>query len=112
MQSLATYHQSTSRARSGRVLVADDQPHILVALEILLNAQGYQTCTARDAAGVLSALQQDTFDAVLMDLNYTRDTTGGAEGLELVSRIRALDKNVRLIVMTAWSSVELAVEAM
>jgi sigma-B regulation protein RsbU (phosphoserine phosphatase) len=112
MQSPATYPQLTSRARSGRVLVADDQPHILVALEILLNSQGYQTRTACDPAGVLSALQQETFDAVLMDLNYTRDTTGGAEGLDLVSRIRALDKNVRLIVMTAWSSVDLAVEAM
>lgn len=112
MESAATYSQSTSRGCSGRVLVADDQPHILVALEILLNSQGYQTRTARDPAGVLDALQQDTFHAVLMDLNYTRDTTGGAEGLELVSRIRALDKNIRLIVMTAWSSVDLAVEAM
>jgi phosphoserine phosphatase RsbU/P len=112
MQSPATYHQSTSCGCSGRVLVADDQPHILVALEILLSSQGYQTRTACDPAGVISALQQDTFDAVLMDLNYTRDTTGGAEGLDLVSRIRALDKNIRLIVMTAWSSVDLAVEAM
>jgi sigma-B regulation protein RsbU (phosphoserine phosphatase) len=112
MESPATYPQSTSRGHSGRILVADDQPHVLVALEILLNSQGYQTRTACDPAGVLSALAQDTFDAVLMDLNYTRDTTGGAEGLELVSRIRALDKNIRLIVMTAWSSVDLAVEAM
>jgi len=112
MESLATYRQPTSRGSSGRVLVADDQPHILVALEILLNSQGYQTRTACDPAGVISALQQETFDTVLMDLNYTRDTTGGAEGLDLVSRIRALDKNVRLIVMTAWSSVDLAVEAM
>jgi sigma-B regulation protein RsbU (phosphoserine phosphatase) len=112
MESVATYRQPTSLSRSGSVLVADDQPHILVALEIILNAQGYQTRTACDPGAVLSALQQETFDAVLMDLNYTRDTTGGAEGLELVSRIRALDKNVRLIVMTAWSSVDLAVEAM
>jgi sigma-B regulation protein RsbU (phosphoserine phosphatase) len=112
VESPATYRQPTSCGRSGRVLVADDQPHILVALEILLNSQGYQTRTACDPAGVLSALQQETFDAIRMDLNYTRDTTGGAEGLDLVSRIRALDKNVRLIVMTAWSSVDLAVEAM
>lgn len=112
MESLAAYRQLTSRVYAGRVLVADDQPHILVALEILLNSQGYQTRTACDPAGVLSALQQETFDTILMDLNYTRDTTGGAEGLDLVSRIRALDKNVRLIVMTAWSTVDLAVEAM
>jgi phosphoserine phosphatase RsbU/P len=112
MESPATYRRPTSRGSSGHVLVADDQPHILVALEILLNSQGYQTRTACDPAGVISALQQETFDAVLMDLNYTHDTTGGAEGLDLVSRIRGLDKNVRLIVMTAWSSVDLAVEAM
>ncbi len=112
MEIPATDRLPASRASSGRVLVADDQPHILIALEILLNSQGYQTRTACDPAGVLSALEQDTFDAVLMDLNYTRDTTGGAEGLELVSRIRSLDKNIRLIVMTAWSSVDLAVDAM
>jgi phosphoserine phosphatase RsbU/P len=112
MESLAAYRRPAFRATSGRVLVADDQPHIIAALEILLNSHGYQTRTACDPEGVLSALQQDTFDAVLMDLNYTRDTTGGAEGLELVSRIRAVDKTVRLIVMTAWSSVDLAVEAM
>lgn len=112
MESLAAYRRPAFHGTSGRVLVADDQPHIIAALEILLNSHGYQTRTACDPEGVFSALQQDTFDAVLMDLNYTRDTTGGAEGLELVSRIRAVDKTVRLIVMTAWSSVDLAVEAM
>ena len=66
MESPAVHRQPTSRGHSGRVLVADDQPHILVALEILLNGQGYQTRTACDPAGVLSALQQETFDAVLM----------------------------------------------
>lgn len=112
MESPALHRQPAAGGAPGRILVADDQPHILIALEILLNSQGYQTRTACDPAGVLSALQKETFDAVLMDLNYTRDTTGGAEGLELVSRIRELDKNMRLVVMTAWSSVDLAVEAM
>ncbi len=104
--------QPTVRSSSGRILVADDQPHILAALEILLNSQGYQTRAACDPDSVLAAIQQETFDAVLVDLNYTRDTTGGAEGLGLVSRIRSIDKTIRLIVMTAWGSVDLAVEAM
>jgi len=112
MESLAMHLQPTVRSSSGRVLVADDQPHILAALEILLNSQGYQTRAACDPDSVLAALQEETFDAVLMDLNYTRDTTGGAEGLGLVSRIRSLDQTIRLIVMTAWGSVDLAVEAM
>jgi len=112
MESLAMHLQPTVRPCSGRILVADDQPHILAALEILLNSQGYQTRAACDPDSVLTALQRETFDAVLMDLNYTRDTTGGAEGLGLVSRIRSLDKTIRLIVMTAWGSVDLAVEAM
>jgi sigma-B regulation protein RsbU (phosphoserine phosphatase) len=97
---------------TGRLLLADDQPHILTALEMLLDGQGYQTYSASSPGSVLAALQAQTFDAVLMDLNYTRDTTGGAEGLELVSRIRSLDPTIPLVVMTAWSTVELAVEAM
>src|SRR5260370_32058069 len=112
MESLAMHLQPTVRSSSGRVLVADHQPHILAALEILLNVQGVQTRAACDPDSVLAALQEETFDAVLMDLNYTRDTTGGAEGLGLVSRIRSLDQTIRLIVMTAWGSVGLAVEAM
>jgi len=97
---------------SGRLLVADDQPHVLTALEMLLDGQGYQTYAASNPGSVLDALRAQTFDTVLMDLNYTRDTTGGGEGLELVSRIRSLDQTIPLVVMTAWSSVGLAVEAM
>ena len=97
---------------TGRLLVADDQPHILTALEMLLRGQGYQTYSASSPRSVLDALQAQTFDTVLMDLNYKRDTTGGGEGLELVSRIRSIDPTIPLVVMTAWSSVGLAVEAM
>jgi sigma-B regulation protein RsbU (phosphoserine phosphatase) len=97
---------------TARLLVADDQPHILTALELLFDREGYQTGFALNPEAVLQALQGQTFDVVLMDLNYTRDTTGGAEGLALVSRIRALDANIPLVVMTAWGNVELAVEAM
>lgn len=102
----------SSQLASARLLVADDQPHILAALEILLHGEGYQTDRAVNPENVLQALQEQKFDAVLMDLNYTRDTTGGAEGLELVTRIRALDQTIPLVVMTAWGNVDLAVEAM
>ncbi len=95
-----------------RVLVADDQPHILDALQLLLKGQGYQTEAVTHPTRVLQALKSREFDVVLMDLNYTRDTTAGGEGLELVSQIRLIDENLPLVVMTAWSSVDLAVDAM
>jgi phosphoserine phosphatase RsbU/P len=99
-------------AFAGRVLVADDQPHVLDALQLLLKSYGYRTEAVNHPARVLEALQTGEFDVVLMDLNYTRDTTAGGEGLELVSQIRLIDENLPLVVMTAWSSVDLAVEAM
>jgi sigma-B regulation protein RsbU (phosphoserine phosphatase) len=99
-------------AVAGRVLVADDQPHVLDALQLLLKSHGYRTEAVTHPARVLQALKSGEFDVVLMDLNYTRDTTAGGEGLELVSQIRLIDENLPLVVMTAWSSVDLAVEAM
>jgi sigma-B regulation protein RsbU (phosphoserine phosphatase) len=99
-------------ALAGRVLVADDQPHVLDALQLLLKSHGYRTEAVTRPERVLQALQTGEFDVVLMDLNYTRDTTAGGEGLELVSQIRLMDENLPLVVMTAWSSVDLAVEAM
>jgi sigma-B regulation protein RsbU (phosphoserine phosphatase) len=95
-----------------RVLVADDQVHVLDALQLLLKGQGYRTEVVSDPARVLRALDAELFDVVLMDMNYQRDTTAGAEGLQLVSQIRAKDQSLPLLVMTAWSSVDLAVEAM
>ncbi len=95
-----------------RLLVADDQPHILTALEMLLDGHGYHTKLVSSPAEVLDCLQKGNFDTVLLDLNYTRDTTGGAEGLALVSQIRAIDQTIPLVVMTAWGNVDLAVEAM
>lgn len=97
---------------TARVLVADDQPHVLDALQLLLKGHGYRTEAATHPARVLQALEANDFDVVLLDLNYTRDTTAGGEGLELVSAIRARDQHLPLVVMTAWSSVDLAVEAM
>jgi len=95
-----------------RVLAADDQEHILEALEFLLRPQGYKVDKVRSPALVREALASNSYDAVLIDLNYTRDTTSGKEGLDLLSQIVALDSTVPVIVMTAWANVELAVEAM
>src|SRR5262249_53043448 len=104
--------QSVTRPEAGRVLIADDQKHVLDAIEILLSGCGLATEAVTHPARVLQALETGRFDAVLMDLNYTRDTSEGGEGLELVSQIRSLDSLLPVVVMTAWGSVELAVEAM
>jgi DNA-binding NtrC family response regulator len=95
-----------------RVLAADDQAHILEALELLLRPQGYKMDKVRSPALVREALSSNSYDAVLIDLNYTRDTTSGQEGLDLLSQIVSLDATIPVIVMTAWANVELAVEAM
>ena len=97
---------------TAHVLVADDQPHVREALRLLLKGEGYAIETAVSPAAVLSAVQASDFDAVLLDLNYARDTTTGREGLELVSQLQALDATLPTVVMTAWGSVEKAVEAM
>jgi phosphoserine phosphatase RsbU/P len=97
---------------TGHVLIADDQKHILDALQLLLKSYGFSTQAVTHPAEALSLVKRGQFDAVLMDLNYARDTTGGKEGLELVSQIRSMDKLLPVMVMTAWGSVDLAVEAM
>jgi DNA-binding NtrC family response regulator len=102
----------THRATEGRVLIADDQPDVLEALRLLLKGEGYQIESATSPAGILAALETREFDVVLMDLNYTRDTTSGQEGLDLLSRIQAIDNAAPVVVMTAWGSVDLAVETM
>jgi DNA-binding NtrC family response regulator len=95
-----------------RILVADDQPDVVEAMRLLLRREGFDLAAASSPAGVLSALGAQDFDAALVDLNYTRDTTSGKEGLDLLSQIRTLDSELPVIVMTAWGSVEGAVEAM
>jgi DNA-binding NtrC family response regulator len=95
-----------------RLLIADDQPHILEALHLLLKPEGYQLEMVRMPALVLEALAHESFDGVLIDLNYTRDTTSGQEGLDLVSRIKEVDAQLPVVVMTAWGNIDLAVEAM
>src|ERR1700740_1933720 len=103
---------STTASHAPRVLIADDQPHILDALELLLEPEGFQVEKARSPMMVLEALQTGSFDALLIELNYNRDTTSGNEGLDLLTQIKALDSHVPIIVMTAWANVEVAVEAM
>ncbi len=99
-------------ANPPRILAADDQEHILEALALLLKPEGYKVDTARSPVLVREALASTSYDAVLIDLNYTRDTTSGQEGLDLLSQIVAIDSTLPVIVMTAWGNVELAVEAM
>ncbi len=95
-----------------RVLIADDQADVLEALRLLLKAEGFHLETASSPAGVLAALEAREFDVVLIDLNYARDTTSGEEGLNLLSRIQGIDPTLPVVVMTAWGSVDVAVEAM
>src|SRR6266699_2840259 len=100
------------KSGSPRVLIADDQADVLEALRLLLKAEGYHIETVRSPKFITEAVEAREFDVVLMDLNYTRDTTSGEEGLEVVARVNAIDSTLPVIVMTAWGSIELAVEAM
>ena len=95
-----------------RILIADDQPDVLEALRLLLKSEGYQIETVRSPAAVLKAVEVREFALVLVDLNYTRDTTSGQEGLEILRKLQALDTSLPVVVMTAWASVDVAVEAM
>src|ERR1700720_177064 len=94
------------------ILIADDQTHVIEALRLLLKGEGYRTESATSPATVLSSLESRNFDCILMDLNYARDTTSGAEGLDLLSRLQSMDTTAPVVVMTAWGTVDLAVEAM
>lgn len=95
-----------------RILIADDQPDVVQSLRLLLKTEGYQTEAATSPGAVLSAIEAQDFDLALMDLNYARDTTSGQEGLDLLTRLQSLDATLPIVVMTAWGSLELAVEAM
>jgi DNA-binding NtrC family response regulator len=99
-------------AAAPRILIADDQADVLEALRLLLKSEGYQIDAVTSPAAVIAALEARDFDVVIMDLNYTRDTTSGQEGLDLLSRIQGIDSVLPVIVMTAWATVGLAVEAM
>ena len=98
--------------RVSRILIADDQTHVIEALRLLLKGEGYRTESATSPAAVLASVESRNFDCILMDLNYARDTTSGAEGLDLLSRLQSMDTTAPVVVMTAWGTVDLAVEAM
>src|SRR2546425_7779355 len=95
-----------------RILIADDQSDVLEALRILLKGEGHQTESVTSVSGIFNALQQRDYALLMMDLNYTRDTTSGQEGLEVIPKIQALDSTLPIVVMTAWATIDLAVEAM
>jgi DNA-binding NtrC family response regulator len=95
-----------------RILIADDQIDVVEALRLLLKGAGYQSEAVTSPAAVARAVESSDFDVVLMDLNYARDTTSGQEGLDLITRLRAIDTTLPVVAMTAWGSVEVAVEAM
>jgi DNA-binding NtrC family response regulator len=95
-----------------RILIADDQPGVIEALRLLLKGEGYAIECASSPDAVLRTAEKGEFDVALIDLNYARDTTSGKEGLDLLGRLRFLDPSLPVVVMTAWSSVDLAVTAM
>jgi len=95
-----------------RVLVADDQPDVLEALRLLLKGHGYETEAVTSPNAVLAALDKRDYDALLLDMNYTRDTTSGKEGLDVLYKLQTLEPHMPVIVMTAWGSIDGAVEAM
>jgi sigma-B regulation protein RsbU (phosphoserine phosphatase) len=99
-------------AERPRLLIADDQPDIRDALKLALREDNFVIEVASSPAGVLEAIRKQRFDLALLDLNYARDTTSGGEGIELVEQVKLIDEQLPIVVMTAWGSVELAVEAM
>jgi sigma-B regulation protein RsbU (phosphoserine phosphatase) len=112
MAAAATELSREVKTMQTRILIADDQPDVLLALRMLLKGNGYATETVSSPAELLEAVAQREFDLVLMDLNYARDTTSGQEGLDLLSHLNAIENAPPIVVMTGWATVGLAVEAM
>ncbi len=104
--------EEQNHSRRPRILIADDQPDVLKALRLLLKPEGFQVETASSVNEIIDAVGARDFDVVLMDMNYIRGDTSGRQGLDVLSRIKQIDDMLPVVVMTAWSSVELAVEAM
>src|SRR5215217_6852725 len=94
--------------QAARILIADDQSDVLEALKLLLKGEGYVIDLADSPARALNMQERTEYDVALIDLNYARDTTSGQEGLDLLARLRTADDTLPVIVMTAWSSVDLA----
>jgi DNA-binding NtrC family response regulator len=103
---------NTSRSSNPKVLIADDQQDVIEALRLLLKGEGFQIDTAASPDQIMTSIESRDFDVALIDLNYTRDTTSGQEGLDLLTRMHVVDSTLPVVVMTAWGSVDVAVEAM
>lgn len=95
-----------------RILIADDQPDLLDALRLLLKGEGFQFEAVTSPEAAISAIESGSYDLLLMDLNYTGDTTSGREGIDLLERVKRVDALLPIVAMTGWGSVDLAVEAM
>jgi phosphoserine phosphatase RsbU/P len=108
---IETGRPSQAAAARARLVVADDQPDVRMALSLLFKSDGYEVEAVGSPMGLLEAAGRGA-SLILMDLNYTRDTTSGAEGLDLLRRLRERQPDTPVLVMTAWGSIELAVEAM
>jgi len=102
---------STENGRP-HILVADDQNDVLEALRLLLKGNGFDVDTTTSPSAALAALERRDYDAMLLDMNYTRDTTSGKEGLDMLSTLQSLEPHMPVVVMTAWGSIDNAVEAM
>src|SRR5215472_7895969 len=105
-------NRTAPKPKPYRILVCDDQVDVLEAMRLLLKGQGWQSHTVDSPRGLLRAARAEPFDLILADLNYTRDTTSGEEGLDLLASLDAQGNATPVVVMTAWGSVDLAVEAM
>src|SRR6266568_9539933 len=94
----------TEQVKPFRVLICDDQPDVLEALRLLLKGQGWQSVAVDSPQELLRTVRSSSFDLILVDLNYTRDTTSGAEGMDLLASLEAQGNKAPVMVMTAWSS--------
>ena len=112
MSSFANLNKLIVVEKPPRILVADDQPDILHAMRVLLRSEGCKVETVDTPAKAIKALADSPFDVALIDLNYARDTTSGQEGLDLLQGIQKLDRDLPVVVMTAWATIDLAVECM
>jgi sigma-B regulation protein RsbU (phosphoserine phosphatase) len=111
-QVISSFPIPESKSTHPRILIADDQPDVLLALRLLLKREGYRVEIATSPAAVLQALSLREYDLLLTDLNYTRDTTSGREGLDLLEKVHETDPSLPVVVMTAWATVDVAVSAL
>ncbi len=101
-----------SDSHSFHILLADDDDGILISGKMLFQDQGWSVTTARSLPEIIRKVEHQEFDVALIDMNYTRDTTSGQEGLELISKLKAVDADLPILVMTAWATIDIAVEAL